>query len=252
MIRTLFLLIAFFIGVVSYSFSQDLVTDRPDQTESSSTVPSASLQIETGMVLENITIDGIREENIIFPTTLFRYGLLNWVELRVLSQYESYSLENESKDLSYAGFSDIEVGFKIRLLSSESLNTEIAFLSHLIVPTGSEFFSNDDYATVNKLAISHIITENIGLGYNLGYDYYGTGSGNFVYSLAFGFGLTPELGAFIEAYGELEDMEYNSTNFDTGITYLVENDLQLDFSFGTGIEHNMNFISLGLSWRIDE
>ena len=251
MIRAFILLIAFMTGIIYLSYSQDLVTDRPDQTESSSTVPAGILQIESGMVLESITKDGIKEENIIFPTTLFRYGLLKNVELRVLSQYESYSLNAENSDFSYDGFSDIEVGLKIRLLSSESLNTEIAILSHLVVPTGSEYLTNDDYATINKLAVSHTITENIGLGYNLGYDHYGTGNGNFVYSVAFGLGLTPELGAFIEAYGELENMESNSANFDTGITYLVKDNLQLDFSFGTGIEHNMNFLSLGFSWRID-
>jgi hypothetical protein len=38
-------------------------------------------------------------------------------------------------------------------------------------------------------------------------------------------------------------------NLDAGITYLVNPNLQLDFSFGTGINHTMNFISAGISWR---
>jgi len=30
---------------------------------------------------------------------------------------------------------------------------------------------------------------------------------------------------------------------------LVKDNLQLDFSFGTGINHTMNYISLGFSWK---
>jgi hypothetical protein len=40
-------------------------------------------------------------------------------------------------------------------------------------------------------------------------------------------------------------------NFDAGLTYLVKDNVQLDFSFGTGLTHKMNYISLGCCWKIE-
>ncbi len=39
-------------------------------------------------------------------------------------------------------------------------------------------------------------------------------------------------------------------NFDAGVTYLAKDNLQFDLSFGTGINHRMNYISLGCCWKI--
>jgi hypothetical protein len=52
---------------------------------------------------------------------------------------------------------------------------------------------------------------------------------------------------FIEPYGDFVEFNELMANLDAGITYLVNPDLQLDFSFGTGINHTMNFISAGIS-----
>jgi biopolymer transport protein ExbD len=39
-------------------------------------------------------------------------------------------------------------------------------------------------------------------------------------------------------------------NFDTGFTYLANENLQFDFSFGTGLNHRMNYLSIGFSWLL--
>ncbi len=39
---------------------------------------------------------------------------------------------------------------------------------------------------------------------------------------------------------------------DAGFTYLANEDLQFDFSFGTGIKERMNYISVSFSWLIDQ
>ncbi|NOR75995.1 MAG: hypothetical protein GQ525_12665 [Draconibacterium sp.] len=242
-----YLLIALilFIGKVN---AQQIITDRPDQTESSSTVPKGSLQIESGLLLSFIEANSETERQLLAPTTLFRYGLTTGIEIRVLNQFENIkNIENSNQE---SGISDLEIGTKIQVLQKENINTEIAFLSHLIIPTGSKSLTNDRYGSINKISVSHSINKNIGIGYNGGYNYFGTGKGDLTYSLVLGIGISKKVGIYIETYGSVVEFENHESNFDTGFTYLLKDNFQLDFSFGTGINYTMNYISIGFSWNI--
>jgi hypothetical protein len=248
MIRTIIFIVFF---IVHFSIgAQTIVTDRPDQTESSSTVPKESFQIETGVLVSSSKGNGISKRQLLAPSTLLRYGLTKGIEIRFVNQFESIKNKTTSKKAN--GVSDLEIGTKIQLLKKENINTEIAFLSHLILPTGSKALTNDKLGSINKLSISHTVNENFGVGYNVGYDYFGTGKGNFTYSLAFGFGLTDKIGFYVEPYGSIIEFKNHEVNFDTGFTYLIKNNFQLDASFGTGINHTMSFFSFGMSINISK
>ena len=100
------------------------------------------------------------------------------------------------------------------------------------------------------MIFSHTLSDKTGLGYNLGYDYFGSGKGNLTYTLAIGTSLTEKLGFFMEPFGEIVDIKSFILNFDSGFTYLVKDNLQLDCSYGIGINNKMNFFSFGISWLI--
>lgn len=241
--------LAYLLCLTGYAvFSQTIVTDRPDQTESSSTVEQGSLQIEAGVLLGFTEDDITTERQLLAPTTLFRYGITNRIELRVLSQFESLKDQNTSQQIN--GISDLEIGSKIQLFKNENINTEIAFLTHLILPTGSKQLSNDAFGTINKLSVSHKLSDNMGVGYNIGYDYFGMGKGDLTYSVALGIAITSKIGLFVEPYGALVGFDKHEANFDAGITYLLKENAQFDFSFGTGINHTMNYLSIGFSINI--
>ena len=178
----------------------------------------------------------------------FVYGITKSIEIRGLNQFESVKNKNTSEKAN--GISDLELGAKVQIFQKENVNTEIAFLTHLIIPTGSMDLNNDKFGTINKLSISHAINDNIGLGYNVGYNYFGLGKGDFTYSVAVGFGITDKFGFYLEPYGEIIDFETHEASFDAGIAYLVKDIVQFDFSFGTGINHTMNYISVGCSINI--
>ena len=242
-----FFLYLFFI--VSYaSHGQKIVTDRPDQTESSSTVPKKSLQIESGMLIKFAEEGDVSLREIAIPTTLFRYGLGKLIEIRVANTYLNIKEKNTSNEIS--GISDLEIGAKIQLFKKESSKTEIAFLSHVVLPTGTKEVSFEKLGTINKLSISHVLTDNIGLGYNLGYNYFGIEDGFLTYSLVLGIAVTERVGMYLEPYGSVGIFDEHLANFDAGITYLVKDNFQLDFSFGTGINYTMNYLSAGFSWNI--
>ena len=57
-------------------------------------------------------------------------------------------------------------------------------------------------------------------------------------------------GVFFEIFGD-EFKDNSNINFDSGITYLLDNKKQLDLSIGKGINNDMFFISGGISINID-
>lgn len=230
------------------AFSQTIITDRPDQTESSSTIEVGSLQIETGILLGFTEDAFISERQLLAPTTLFRYGITKGIELRILSQFESIKDQNSPQKIS--GISDLEIGTKVQLFKRENVNTEIAFISHLILPTGSNGLANKKFGTINKFSIGHDLSDVMSIGYNVGYDYFGEGNGNLTYSVAFGISITDTCGLYIEPYGNLIEFETYEASFDAGIAYLLKDNVQLDFSFGTGLNHTMNYLSVGCSINI--
>ncbi len=239
------------IGLVVFTnqlIAQQIVSDRPGQTEASSTIPKGSLQMESGAQVGFIEDNVVKERQVLAPVTLFRYGLTNGIEIRVFNQLEQ--VKNQINDTEINGISDLEIGTKVQLLKKDSISTKIVFLSHLVLPTGSTNLTNGNFGTINKLSISHKINEKVNLGYNLIYNYFGTGNGDVTYTLSFSIGISEKVGIYMESYGGFIEFENYLSNFDAGMTYLVKNNLQLDFSFGTGVNNQMNYISAGFSWNI--
>ena len=78
----------------------ELITDRPDQTESSVVVPHKSLQIETGFVQENKETSIVNEKAFGYNSTLLRYGLLANFELRLGLEYLAYEIESKHTTFS--------------------------------------------------------------------------------------------------------------------------------------------------------
>ncbi|RLD30105.1 MAG: hypothetical protein DRI75_00950 [Bacteroidetes bacterium] len=230
--------------------AQAIITDRPDQTESSSTVPKGSFQIETGVLFGSSKSEGISLRQTLAPSTLFRYGITKGIELRLVNQFES--IKNKTSSEKVNGISDLEIGTKFQIFQRKDVNTEIAFLTHLILPTGTKELTIDRLGTINKLSISHSISEKVGIGYNIGYDYFGVGKGNLTYSVALGIGINNKIGVYLEPYGNLIDLDQHEASFDAGITYLVKDNFQLDVSFGTGLNHTMNYFSVGASINISK
>jgi len=225
--------------LISTSFSSlfsQLITDRPDQTESSVVLPQGHIQIETGISLEDSQSD---------INTLFRIGIVNGVEMRINS---NYLINDDISSLKKSSFSDFEIGAKFRIMDKDNKITKIGFLTHLSIPTAPEIFSYNEYGLLSRLLVSHDLKNDSQIGYNIGYNKYDNYNGQFVYTLAYGVSLG-SFGVFFELFGD--DSSNNSNlNFDSGITYLIDNDKQLDLSIGRGLNNDMFYISAGFSINI--
>ena len=255
--KTLVLLV--FIILTSVIHAQDdipeLITDRPDQTESSSVVPHKSLQIETGFLLENDESEELVKKSFAYNTTLFRYGLLENFELRLGLEYLGQRTDVKNTDLSNTvkRLSPLYTGFKVRISDEQGWKPEMAFLGGLVLPfTAIGNFKPTYTAASMRFSFSHTFSERVSLGYNLGAEWDGfTAEPGFFYSMALGIGMTEKLGMFLESYGLIPEKSESEHMFDAGFTYLLLPNLQFDISGGIGLYNAFDhFISFGLSYRI--
>ena len=231
-----FLIFLFLLLNCSLVFSQ-ITTDRPDQTESAVVLSTGQIQVESGISIEN------SQSNI---NTLFRIGIIKGIEIRINS---NYLINDELSFMKKSSFSDFEVGAKFRIFDKTSNNTKVSFLSHLSIPTAIEVFSNNVYGILSRLNVSHDLNNESQIGYNLGYNKFKKMDGQFIYTIVYGRSLD-SFGIFFEIFGD-DSKNSSNINFDSGITYLLDNKKQLDLSIGKGINNDMFFISGGISIKID-
>ena len=222
--------------ILSISIStihSQITTDRPDQTESSLVLSLGHVQIETGIAIED------SKSNI---NTLFRIGIIAGIEMRLNS---NYLINDDVSILKKSSFSDFEIGAKFRILDKDNNKTKIGFLTHLSIPTAPEIFSYNEYGILSRILISHDLKNDSQIGYNIGYNKYNNYDGDFIYTIAYGKNLG-SFGVFFELFGN-ESSNSSNLNFDSGITYLIDDDKQLDLSIGRGLNSDMFYISAGFS-----
>lgn len=87
------------------------------------------------------------------------------------------------------------------------MSTEIAFIFHLIILTGSSELTNTNCGTINKLAICYGLNKFLDFGYNLRYYYYGTGNDDLTYSLVLGLDLSDKSAMDVETFGKYCDLQ---------------------------------------------
>jgi hypothetical protein len=228
--------------------AQELITDRPDQTESAVTVPLGSLQIETGFVYESFHENSFDYENYSIAGTLFRYGLFENIELRFGTAY----LINKA-GVTNKGLGDFLLGTKINFIKEESGLFDFGMLIHAALPVGAEAFKPGYIEPELIASFSKTLSDRFSMGFNAG------GSLNsatdeliYIYTGTVGIYLTDELSAFLELYASFSTKIFPEHYFDGGFTYLLSENFQLDISGGKGISgiENLWFISSGISFRL--
>ena len=246
-----------FLALSAQGDTPELITDRPDQTESASIVPRNSLQVETGFLFENDANDLFSTQAITYNTTLLRFGLLENVELRAGLDYssETISLNGNSFLTTYnAGLSPLYAGFKLKVTDESGWRPRIAFLGGIVFPfTAGENIRPDHSAATMRFAFAHTLSDRFSIGYNLGAEWNGESTvPGYFYSAALGIGILDKLGGFVETYGLIPEDGQAEHLLDAGFTYLVLPLLQLDISGGIGISNAAiaNFVSFGLSFMI--
>jgi hypothetical protein len=238
----------------------ELVTDRPDQTESSRVVPPGFVQVEVGFLVTRDDDNGGRVETTEVPATLVRIGLMEGVELRLgWKGHVSEDLRTPDLEVDTSGSGDAELGAKVYLRGESNRIPEIALLVGASLPVGSSALTTDRVDPSFRFSFSHTLTQRLGLAYNLGAAWESEAdaggerhtTSSLLYTVALGIDLTPRLGAFVEAFGEIPASAAGgpSHSLDGGLTYRILPNLQLDLAGGVGLSNEAEdwFAGVGVS-----
>jgi hypothetical protein len=250
-----------FVGFCSFSlYSQQansldaLITDRPDQTEAPKVVPKNYLQVETGFMFEKSTAGSSKTESLTYNTTLFRYGILDNLELRLGLDWQQNKTFNQNISTEVSnGLAPVLVGFKTEIAQESGWLPQIGLLGALFIPgPASRTLETDDTGGEIRFSLSHTLSESVSVGYNLGVFWDGNNQGSaYFYTLSTAISLDENWGVFAEIYGDFpENFEANHL-WDLGITYLVSKNFQLDLSAGSSFSADQDyFLSSGISFRL--
>jgi hypothetical protein len=260
--------VTLFFGLIliasSVTFASDwdnaLTTDRPDAAEASVTVDKYQLQIETSVGFDYDKSGGAATRALSFPT-LFRFGLFNNFEFRIESPM--ITSEKETAMSRNSGFSDLDVGFKAHLWDQEGARPSVGLLTHLTLPTGKNSLSSNSLEPAVKLLADWDLTDRTSLGTNIGWDLprhddAGVRDARFLYAAAYGIALPildERLGMFLEFAGAVPMtlLQTHEHFFDSGFTYLITPNLQVDIVTSFGLNDDATDFSggVGISWRVN-
>jgi len=231
-----------------------MVTDRPDFTESASTVKPGRFQFELGYTYTRQGEETLQD----FGELLVRLGVLPGTEVR-LGLNSLALLRSSSEDRT--GLEDLTVGVKIvlhrRREESSSAEPQVALLAGVDLPTGASGLGADGVQPAAVLALGFELAEGLALGSNLGWAYVDLGNGRLhqgVASLSIGYAIGTAISVYGEGYGLFPEYEGGGGDFylNGGLTWALGLDVQLDGRVGVGLqEPSPNaFAGLGLSFRL--
>ena len=241
------------------SFGNELVTDRPDQTESAETVAPGLVQIELGAAITRER-HRPRIETREFPQALIRIGLSPRLELRLGwgGDVETRA-DTPSGRLESGGGSDGELGAKLRLASGPA--GDAALLCAVSVPVGDREVTSDRFDPSCRVSLATDLAAGWSLGVNLGIEWESeetvmgvSTTSRLLYTVAAGRGITERWAFFAELFGDAGGSAGGAPlhHFDGGLTWLVRPHVQLDAFAGAGLSGDAPdwLAGVGLSFRL--
>ena len=252
--------------LISAQGSEALVTDRPDQTESASIVPSGHIQVELGVAyafedLGNLgSISGRTDVNpgeeivLSLPALLVRVGVSETFELRLGGEFSDVKRDRSDYTEDFSGVGGLVLGGKAKVLDETGVIPQTALLVHLTLPYGNDKLSPERVTSDMRLSMAHTLSEDFGIGYNIGVESDAVGQLFGLYTLAVGTSISDQFGTFVELYGNAPWEDDAAHAFDAGFTWLLSDNIQLDISAGIGLTDAAvdNLLSTGVSVRFPD
>jgi hypothetical protein len=249
-------------GIVNKEITKEIdpiVTDRPDQTEASATVPKGYFQIENGIKVttsQSNTSSDLKSREYNYLNSLIKYGLTNRLDLRLVVDISQnkYIEDNSTVGKEKTYFKPVELGFKYHFFDQKKVIPSTSIIVHGLLdiasnnPSEKEFDNGLRY----RFTFSNSITEKSSISYNIGQEWETFSlDPSLFYTFSYGHSFNKKLACFLELYGSKVKGDKWLHNFDGGITYQTNPNLQWDISYGKDLSKlfNENFISIGLSWR---
>ena len=250
------LLILALLSATMYSLSQEIgrmETDRPDQTESPVITKKKYIQAEFGFTIEKDN----DLKSFVHPTVLWKYGVSKRFELRLITEFVSQEtpiIIPFGNDV-ISGMLPIQIGGKVAFWEEKGLLPKTSLIFH-VAPAkfGSKKFHTSKWTPDFVFTMQHTLSENIGLGYNLGAAWDGeSNSPYWIYTIAPGFNIGKDWYGYVELFGAVRKNELPQHNFDCGLAYYFSDNTKIDISSGFGISDAATdwYGAIGFSFRFN-
>ncbi|MBI5757824.1 MAG: transporter [Planctomycetales bacterium] len=262
------------------SDEEPLATDRPDFTEASSVVGHGRVMLEGGWTFLHDSNNETRSDEHVLPEFLWRIGLTEKVELRIIlpTYVNSFEIDRVTEERTRTkGATDLDLGFKFQLLQEDGWIPELAAIATLSVPAGSTPFRSRRTQPKTNFLYGWDITEDWSIAGSTGFAYlYETGfqtfdtvgvgnPAHFVLnatedgfaqahqSVTTGISLAEKVGMYLEwfaffRHGSEEDRPEHYA--DGGLTYQFTPNFQVDWRIGFGLVDHAADLFTGTGFAI--
>ncbi|MBK0403830.1 transporter [Adhaeribacter sp. BT258] len=243
---------------------EEIETDRPGVGNAATVVPQGALQAEIGLQFQNDETNFYSDKEYLLPEVLIRYGLLNFLELRLRGQLTHRVLDLTGPALPENRFTDtglnrVMLGTKVQFLKNQGARPDLALQADFELPAGDETLKADQVQPKLRLNFKNRLSQALSLNYNVGVEWeenFNTKTGeNYkrfgLYTLGLGYKITETFQIFGEAFGELHQNDMQQS-FDAGLAYKLKPNFQLDAYGGVGLSEEAPdyFVSAGVSYRL--
>lgn len=229
----------------------ELVTDRPDFTESSEVVGRDVAQWEMGSVLEFDRAAGTRTLSL--GTPLLRWGVSKRIEMRIAGDGHITEFSHGQKQ---RGFGDTEFGLKVKFHDESKWLPAMAVIPFLGMPSGAAPFSGGTMSPGMKFVLAKDVPLGFGVSSNLNVAKV-TGDGTTflqkAVTLSVGHDLVAGISGFWEAFSfaPFDKGTGPAWVYDMGLTRMIGPNAQWDVTWG----HRLNqigpdqFVQVGITLR---
>ena len=244
---------------------REMSTDRPDKTESPYTVDAGHFQLEMDVLSYSYDRDNglpgdARMESVSIAPVNLKVGLCNRVDLQmVLETYTSVRTHvRATRQVErQRGFGDITMRLKANMWGNDEGRTALALMPFVKLPTNQDDLGNNSVEGGLIVPLAVDLGGGWGMGLMTEVDLVrgerGGHEPEFINTITFGHNIVGNLDGYVEFFSAVSterDSEWVGT-FDTGVTYGLTDDIQLDAGINIGVTRSADDWNpfLGLSWR---
>ncbi|MCP4459450.1 MAG: transporter [Cytophagales bacterium] len=239
------MVIRFYLSIFIFLFGfvalAQINTDRPTQSASAFVLPNGAFQVEAGFLSER-PMSRSDVYNVQYVNTLFRYGIVEGIELRLIQSYQGHRAGGVIN-----GLGPTTLGGKFHLVEESGGIPQISIIGQATLTNGDKAFSPNNAVYELRANFQNTLSDRFGLGYNLGVISTEGESRVGLYSVIMGIAIANDLTFFVEPYGFFAKNTPNDARFNTGVIYLVSDNFQLDISAGNALSKKAPdyFLSFG-------
>jgi len=219
------------------------------------TVGRGRLQLETSVSGQYDKAAGITTRTLQTPT-LVRFGVAPDWELRLDTDgYTRIRTDDPASPppVTQSGMSDLSIGVKWHMVDGEGMRPSTALLAHVDVPSGSDSLRGHGVRPSLRASLEWELPANFDLGVMPGVAYDSRDDGHRyaagILGVVLGYEWRDGLRTFIEVAGRqlaAPDNGGNVITYDTGISYLIRRNVQIDAAVFFGANHS----TPDLAWTV--